>query len=326
MWLYGEVVRHCVSRYVLIGTWTIIVSVALVWGFQLSQMAQVSVRSFAEVENAMTGVERLVAYKFVPQEVARRLPGVTPPSGWPRGVVEFQGVAARYRPELPLVLQDVSVKVLPDERVGICGRTSSGKSTFGLLFFRIIEAEAGKIFIDGVDTRTLGLQDLRQRIGMIPQDPVLFRMAVRQNLDPFGHFDDERIWSCLHLVCMEDAIRSLEGELAYQCAERGQNFSVGQMQLLCIARTLLHNPGLVMMDDATANMDRTHLRGAMVLTIAHRISTIADSSKIAVFEQGKLEEIGTPGDLAARPGGLFRALLDEAQVELPTSAEVERAF
>ena len=98
------------------------------------------------------------------------------------------------------------------------------------------------------------------------------------------------------------------------------------MQLLCIARTLLHNPGLVMMDDATANMDRTHLRGATVLTIAHRISTIADSSKIAVFEQGKLEEIGTPGDLAARPGGLFRALLDEAQVELPTSAEVERAF
>ena len=274
----------------------------------------------------MTGVERLVAYKFVPQEVARRLPGVTPPSGWPQGVVEFQGVAARYRPGLPLVLQDVSVKVLPDERVGICGRTSSGKSTFGLLFFRIIEAEAGKISIDGVDTRTLGLQDLRQRIGMIPQDPVLFRMAVRQNLDPFGHFDDERIWSCLHLVCMEDAIRSLEGELAYQCAERGQNFSVGQMQLLCIARTLLHNPGLVMMDDATANMDRTHLRGAMVLTIAHRISTIADSSKIAVFEQGKLEEIGTPGDLAARPGGLFRALLDEAQVELPTSAEVERAF
>lgn len=163
---------------------------------------------------------------------------------------------------------------------------------------------------------------------MIPQDPVLFRMSVRRNLDPFGHYDDERIWSCLRLVCMEDSIRGLEGDLAYQCAEGGQNFSVGQMQLLCIARTLLHNPGLVMMDEATANVDvasdeiiqrsiRTHFHGATVLTIAHRISTIADADKVAVFEQGLLREFDAPTELATRPDGLFRAFLSEAQCELP---------
>jgi ABC-type multidrug transport system fused ATPase/permease subunit len=198
----------------------------------------------------------------------------------------------------------------------------------GLLLFRIIELDAGQILIDGVDIRKLGLRDLRQGIAMIPQDPVLFRMSVRQNIDPFSRFDDARIWECLRLVCMDKAIEALGDGLGHLCAEGGSNFSVGQMQLLCIARALLQEPGMVMMDEATANVDvasdeiiqrtiREHFKDATVLTIAHRLSTIVDSSKIAVFDQGELKEFGSPQELAVRSGGLFRDLVIEAHCEIP---------
>lgn len=273
----------------------------------------------------MTGVERLVVYKHVPSEAAFHIEP-KPAVSWPRGNIEFCNVVARYRPGLPVVIRDISFKIEQGERVGICGRTGSGKSTVGLLLFRIIEIESGQILIDGMDTKNIGLRDLRQRIAMIPQDPVLFRMSVRQNIDPFSQYSDERIWACLRMVCMEEAINELPESLAYQCSEGGANFSLGQMQLLCIARALLQEPGLVMMDEATANVDiksdeiiqraiRTNFAAATMLTIAHRISTIIDSNKVAVFEAGELKEFGTPHELV-RKGGLFQAFVTEAQCEL----------
>merc|ERR1712070_493992 len=312
----------------------VVVGIALVWGFQLSGLSQFVVRNFSEVENIMTGVERLVVYKHVPGEAAFHIEP-KPPVCWPRGDIEFRNVVARYRPGLPIVIKGVSFKISQGEHVGICGRTGSGKSTVGLLLFRIIEIESGQIFIDGMDTKNIGLRDLRQRIAMIPQDPVLFRMSVRQNIDPFSQYSDERIWTCLRLVCMEEAIKELQDGLAYQCSEGGANFSLGQMQLLCIARALLQEPGLVMMDEATANVDvksdeiiqsaiRTNFAAATVLTIAHRISTIIDSNKVAVFEAGELKEFGTPHELV-KQGGLFQAFVAEARCELgpEPGAEVE---
>lgn len=309
----------------------VMVGIALVWGFQLSGLLQFCVRSFAEVENTMTGVERLVAYKHVPQE-AEYVMEPRPAEGWPRGDIELRNVSARYRPNLPLVLKDVSLHIQEGERVGICGRTGSGKSTMFLVLFRMIEAEGGQILIDGRDTKTIGLRDLRQGISIIPQDPILFRMTVRQNLDPFNMYEDEQIWKCLDLVCMGSAIRALSGELSFLCAEGGTNFSLGQMQLLCIARALLRDPGIVMMDEATANVDaasdeiiqrtiRSHFAKATVLTIAHRLSTIADSTKIAVFEQGSLCEFGKPQELVER-GGALADLFAEAGIEVPKEDKV----
>eukprot|EP00928_Gymnodinium_smaydae_P031980 TRINITY_DN23293_c0_g1_i1.p1 TRINITY_DN23293_c0_g1~~TRINITY_DN23293_c0_g1_i1.p1 ORF type:complete len:1367 (-),score=172.97 TRINITY_DN23293_c0_g1_i1:180-4280(-) len=306
----------------------VIVGVALVWGFQLSGMLQFCVRSFAEVENTMTGMERLVAYKHVPQE-ASHVCNPQLADTWPTGEIELRNVCARYRPELPLVLKNVSLRISPGERVGICGRTGSGKSTMGLLLFRIVEIESGSIFFDGQDTRQIGLTDLRERICMIPQDPIIFRMTVRDNLDPFHSHTDEDIWRCLQLVCMDQAIRALAGELYFLCAEGGANFSLGQLQLLCIARALLRKPGIVMMDEATANVDsasdeiiqrtiRSHFVNVTVLTIAHRLSTIADSSKIAVFEKGEVIEFGAPHDLVRNKGALA-AMFQEAGVVLPFS-------
>jgi len=305
----------------------VMVGIGLVWAFQLSGMLQFCVRSFAEVENTMTGVERLVAYKHVPQEAPHMLEP-SPSKEWPGGEIELRNVSARYRPELPLVLEGVNMHIMPGERVGMCGRTGSGKSTMGLLLFRIVEVESGQIFFDGQDTKLIGLRDLRQRICMIPQEPIIFRMTVRDNLDPFGTYDDKDIWRCLELVCMDSAIRALTGGLSFLCAEGGTNFSLGQMQLLCIARALLQKPGIVMMDEATANVDavsdeiiqstvRSHFANITVLTIAHRLSTIVDSSKIAVFDKGALIEFGTPQELVDKAGALA-ALFKEACIELPS--------
>lgn len=307
----------------------VMVGIALVWAFQLSGLLQFCVRTFAEVENTMTAVERLVAYKHVPQEAAYVLEP-RPSIPWPMGDIEFRNVTARYRADLPLVLKDVSLHILPGDRVGICGRTGSGKSTMGLILFRIVEVESGQIFIDGRETKTIGLLDLRQRIAMIPQDPILFRMTVRRNLDPFDLHTDEQIWEALKLVFMDSAIKALSGDLSYLCAEGGTNFSLGQMQLLCIARALLQRPGVVMLDEATANVDaesdeiiqrtiRSRFNAITVLTIAHRLSTIADSTKIAVFDQGELREFGPPSDLVEKEGGLLKAFFREAGIHLASS-------
>lgn len=310
----------------------VMVGIALVWGFQLSGLLQFCVRSFAEVENTMTGVERLVAYKYVPQEAAH-IQEPRPAKTWPKGEIELRNVSARYRPNLPLVLRNVSLHIRPGERVGICGRTGSGKSSLLLILFRIVEVDSGQVFIDGQDTRTIGLRDLRQRIAIIPQDPILFRMPVRQNMDPFGMYTDAQIWKALELVCMDKAVRALEGDLSFLCAEGGTNFSLGEMQLLCIARALLREPGVVMMDEATANVDaasdeiiqttiRSQFKNSTVLTIAHRLSTIADSMKIAVLEQGEVAEFGTPKDLVQQ-GGALQAFFSEAGIEVPSAPEIK---
>jgi len=310
----------------------IMMGIALVWGFQLSGLLQFAVRGFAEVENTMTGVERLVAYKFVPQE-AEHVLEPRPVEAWPKGEIELRNVDVRYRPELPLVLRNVSLHIHPGERVGICGRTGSGKSTVGLILFRIVEVDSGQILFDGQDTKNIGLRDLRQRICMIPQDPVIFRRSVRENLDPFQTYQDVQIWKSLELVGMDASIRKLSGELSFLCAEGGSNFSLGQKQLLCIARALLQKPGIVMLDEATANVDaasdeiiqrtvRSHFTNITVLTIAHRLSTIADSTKIAVFDAGELIEFGTPTDLVARKGALAAMFQESGVVLHPEMCEI----
>ena len=180
---------------------------------------------------------------------------VTPDASWPsKGEVEFRQLVVRYRPKLPTVLKGVSLTVAAGTKVGICGRTGSGKSTLALTVFRIIEAEEGTIWIDGVDIATLRLEELRSRITMIPQDPVLFAGPLRYSLDPVGAYSDTAIWDAIDAVNLRSFVEGMESGLDSQVADGGENLSAGQRQLLCVARAVLEKPKILLMDEATSNI------------------------------------------------------------------------
>lgn len=206
------------------------------------------------------------------------------------------------------------------------GRTGAGKSTITLALFRIIEPTEGNICIDGVDITTIGLHDLRSKLSIIPQDPVLFSGSVRFNLDPFDEHTDEQIWKVLELAHLKDFVKGLPTGLLYQINEAGENLSVGQRQLICLARALLKNSKILILDEATASVDyvtdsliqetiRKEFSNATTITIAHRINTIMDSTKILVLDQGRLQEYDTPQTLLQNPNSMFSSLVKSAQLE-----------
>ncbi|RMZ52713.1 hypothetical protein APUTEX25_000832 [Auxenochlorella protothecoides] len=309
-----------------------LVGLGLSQSLQLGGMLQWAVRQASEVENHMTSVERMLAYTRLPQEPPTLAQGgPPPPKGWPgAGMLQYDDVTAVYREGLPPVLHDLSFTLEGGLSCGVVGRTGSGKSSLLLTLFRLIPVTHGAIRLGGVDTARLALDALRRQIAIIPQDPVLFSGSLRGNLDPWNAFDDHRLWEVLGAVQLGPVVRALGG-LEGRMQEAGDNLSVGQRQLFCLARALLQGASILALDEATANVDRAtdvliqeavrtfSKTGAgddgrarrTVLVIAHRIHTIMDCDRLLVLSDGHLVESGEPGFLA-RGRGVFSRLVRAA--------------
>uniref|UniRef100_A0A3Q4AMX3 Cystic fibrosis transmembrane conductance regulator n=1 Tax=Mola mola TaxID=94237 RepID=A0A3Q4AMX3_MOLML len=297
------------------------VGLALTYSVTLMGMFQWGVRQSAEVENMMTSVERVVEYTELeceaPWETKKR-----PPPDWPsKGLVTFDRVSFSYSDDSPAVLHNLKAMFRPQEKVGIVGRTGAGKSSLVSALFRLAEPE-GKIYIDGILTSEIGLHDLRQRMSIIPQDPVLFTGSMRKNLDPFNQHTDEELWNSLREVQLKSVVEELPGKLETVLAESGSNFSVGQRQLVCLARAILRKNRILIIDEATANVDprtdeliqatiRDKFRECTVLTIAHRLNTIIDSDRILVLDAGTIHAYDEPYNLLQDENGIFYKMVQQ---------------
>ncbi|KAF9937446.1 hypothetical protein BGZ67_001284 [Mortierella alpina] len=303
-----------------------LVGLSLTYALNITQTLNWLVRQYTEVETNIVAVERLQEYVDLPPEAPEKLDDHDhqPPQDWPaEGRVEFVDYETRYRPGLELVLRGVNCSIRPHEKIGICGRTGAGKSSLTLSLFRIIESVRGQIFVDGIDISTLGLYDVRSRFSIIPQDPVLFAGTIRFNLDPLGTKSDMELWQALEDSYLKEYVSSLEGGLQAAVLEQGDNFSVGQRQLICLARALLRKTSLLVLDEATAAIDletdalvqaiiRQKFAECTILTIAHRIHTVMDSDRIMVLDQGKVVEFDSPFSLLSNPDSIFYSLAKES--------------
>ncbi|KAG0275987.1 hypothetical protein BGZ95_008143 [Linnemannia exigua] len=317
------------------------------------------VSALCDLQNNLVCVERIEEYTNKNPEAPAQT-NVALPKNWPQaGQIEFRNYSTRYREGLDLVIKNIDFTVQPTEKVGIVGRTGAGKSSLTLALFRIVEAanshwakashngddldadftkkdpastalekvqveeDGGSIWIDGVDISTVGLKDIRQHLAIIPQEPILFVGTVRDNLDPFEEMQDADLWEALERAHLKDHIVSLEGGLSFKVSQSGENFSVGQRSLICLARALLRKTKILVLDEATAAVDvetdeliqktiRSEFKDRTILTIAHRIKTVMDSDKILVLEKGRVEEFEAPAVLLQRPESLFYSLAHQA--------------
>ncbi|EOD24477.1 hypothetical protein EMIHUDRAFT_50939, partial [Emiliania huxleyi CCMP1516] len=302
-----------------------IAGLAVIWSFNLTITLNFLVLSTSELEAKGVSLERVLGYTALPPEAPREQPEADAQAereGWPvRGELRFEAVTLRYRPSLPPALDGFSCTIAAAERVGICGRTGAGKSSVAAALFRLVEVEAGRISLDGVDLRTLGLQRVRGRaLGIVTQEPVLFRGAVRRSLDPLDQFTDEALWGALRAVGMEPAVRGLADGLSSESEEGGVNWSLGERQLLCFARAVLRAPRVLLLDEATASIDhaadariqsalRTTMRETTLLTVAHRLHTVVDYDRILVLSAGRCVEAGAPHDLLRQEGSALSEMV-----------------
>jgi ABC-type multidrug transport system fused ATPase/permease subunit len=281
------------------------------------------VDSFSDVEAHITAIERVDAMTSVPQEKAMTTdPANAVPDSWPNhGKVEFQDVCLRYRPGLPLALNQLSFVVSPGQRCGVVGRTGAGKSSLTVALFRIVELDSGRIMLDGIDLAGLGLSDVRGRgMSIIPQDPFLTGTTLRECLDPFGVKGDDEILEALKTVRLAGEGADVQ-VLDTPVQEGGSNYSVGERQLLNIASALLSQPRVLVLDEATASIDyetdafvqqmlRTRFTNTTLITVAHRLNTIMDYDTILVMNEGRAAEIGPPKELLSNDKSLFSQLVD----------------
>nr|XP_050024147.1 multidrug resistance-associated protein 1-like [Dermacentor andersoni] len=274
-----------------------------------------------ELEANLVSAERLDEYRRLTPEAPWCLSWSADPA-WPRdGAVCFRSYSTRYREGLDLALNNINLDIQAGEKIGVVGRTGAGKSTMTLSLFRIVERCEGQIVVDGIDISTLGLHDLRSRITIIPQDPVLFHGTLRYNLDPTGTHGSEELWAALERAHLRDAFE--ESGLDFQVTEGGLNLSVGQRQLVCLARAVLRKTKILVLDEATASVDmetdllvqqtlREHMVDSTVITIAHRLHTVLHSDRVVVMEQGRIVEVGEPAKLLADGHTSFHSLAREA--------------
>uniref|UniRef100_A0A3Q4GBW8 ATP-binding cassette, sub-family C (CFTR/MRP), member 10 n=1 Tax=Neolamprologus brichardi TaxID=32507 RepID=A0A3Q4GBW8_NEOBR len=271
----------------------------------------------------LVSVERTEEYSTgLPIEPQHQNTKLSP--SWPEhGCLEFRNVALTYRDGLPNALDGVSLMVRPGEKIGIVGRTGSGKSTIFLALFRMVELSQGQILLDQLDITTVGLVQLRSRLAIIPQDPFLFSGTVRENLDPCGRHLEPELLDVLE-QCHLSPVVSRMGGLDAEVGERGRFFSAGQKQLLCLARALLTQAKVLCIDEATASVDhktdkllqqtiREKFQDKTVLTIAHRINTIMDCDRVLVMHAGKVVEFDSPVSLCQADNSIFHRLFSSAQ-------------
>lgn len=285
-------------------------------------MIQWGIRQTSELENQMTSVERVNQYSQIDQE--RSLESDTnkkPPLNWPSsGKIEFKNVYLNYGPLEPPVLKNLSFNIEPREKVGIVGRTGAGKSSLIAAVFQLAEIK-GTILIDNLDIQNLGLHEIRSIISIIPQEPVLFSGTMRKNLDPFDEYSDSVLWKALEGVELKQAVSDLPGGLNSKMSEGGSNFSVGQRQLVCLARAIVRNNKILVLDEATANVDpqtdtliqktiRNKFKDCTVLTIAHRLHTVMDSDKLLVMDTGTVVEFNHPHLLLTNKSSHFYKMVE----------------
>nr|XP_012224795.1 PREDICTED: probable multidrug resistance-associated protein lethal(2)03659 [Linepithema humile]XP_012224797.1 PREDICTED: probable multidrug resistance-associated protein lethal(2)03659 [Linepithema humile]XP_012224798.1 PREDICTED: probable multidrug resistance-associated protein lethal(2)03659 [Linepithema humile]XP_012224799.1 PREDICTED: probable multidrug resistance-associated protein lethal(2)03659 [Linepithema humile]XP_012224800.1 PREDICTED: probable multidrug resistance-associated prot len=283
----------------------------------LTMMLQWGIRQTAELESQLTSIERILEYSRLEEEpMIDGKPETKPPDDWPtKGLVEFKDVNLMYIRGGAHVLKSINFIVLPKEKIGIVGRTGAGKSSLINALFRLAYIE-GEIRIDDVSTDAIALHDFRSKISIIPQEPFLFTGSLRRNLDPFDQFSDAVLWQALQDVELKETISDMAGGLDTKVSDEGSNFSVGQRQLLCLARAIVKNNRIMVLDEATANIDpytdsliqktvKTKFVNCTVFTIAHRLNTIMDSDRIFVMDAGCLVEFDHPYILLQRKGRFY---------------------
>ncbi|XP_016987824.1 multidrug resistance-associated protein 1 isoform X5 [Drosophila rhopaloa] len=327
--MVGNLIILFASLFAVLGGQTNpgLVGLSVSYALQVTQTLNWLVRMTSDIETNIVSVERIKEYGETKQEAAWELEqDKSKPKNWPQeGRVEFQNFQVRYREGLDLVLRGVSFDIRGGEKVGIVGRTGAGKSSLTLALFRIIEAAGGRISIDGVDIASMGLHMLRSRLTIIPQDPVLFSGSLRVNLDPFEIKTDDEIWKALELSHLKSFVKSLAAGLNHEISEGGENLSVGQRQLVCLARALLRKTKVLVLDEATAAVDletddliqktiRTEFKECTVLTIAHRLNTILDSDKVIVLDKGQITEFASPTELLDNPKSAFYSMAKDANL------------
>ncbi|KAL6333302.1 hypothetical protein AAG906_028485 [Vitis piasezkii] len=293
----------------------------LSYALNITNLLSGVLRNASAAENSLNAIERVCTYIDLPSEAPATIENNRPPPGWPSsGSIKFQDIVLHYRPELPPVLHGLSFKISPSEKLGIAGRTGAGKSSMINALFRIVELESGRILIDEYDISKFGLTDLRKVLSIIPQSPILFSGTVRFNLDPFNEHNDADLWKALKRAHLKDFIRMNSFGLDAEVLERGENFSVGQRQLLSLARALLRRSKILILDEATAAVDvktdaliqktiREEFKTCTMLIIAHRLNTIIDCDRILVLDSGQVLEYDTPEELLLNEGSSFSKMV-----------------
>lgn len=286
---------------------------ALSQSMMLTNCMQFGVRKITLTLQQLTNVERILEYTRLDKDNQTDL---EPPTNWPQtGTICFNKMCLRYHPDVPPTISDFTLDIQSGWKVGIVGRTGAGKSSLIAALFRLAIVD-GSTSIDGIDTASISLKFLRSRISIIPQEPVLFSTTIRSNLDPFNQSSDDDLWKALEAVELKSTIP----ELDFVVTEAGSNFSIGQRQLICLARAILRKNRILVLDEATANVDtqtdaliqrtiRERFVNSTVITIAHRLRTIMDSDRILVMEAGKILEFDDPYSLLQNPHGAFSQMV-----------------
>ncbi|KMT10477.1 hypothetical protein BVRB_5g116010 [Beta vulgaris subsp. vulgaris] len=298
-----------------------IAGLAVTYGLTLNSRLPNAIWSLCHWQTKMISVERILQFLSIPSEAPLIIEENRPDCSWPsHGEIRVQNLKVRYAPHLPLVLHGVTCTFPGAMKTGIVGRTGSGKSTLIQALFRIVEPTAGQIVIDGIDISSIGLEDLRSRLSIIPQDPTMFQGTLRSNLDPLEQYTDEQIWDTLDKCQLGDQVRKMERKLDSNVHENGENWSMGQKQLVCLGRVLLKKSKVLILDEATASVDTTtdnliqitlkrHFHGCTLITIAHRMTSVLDSDMVLLLSHGVVQEYDSPTTLLQNKSSSFSQLV-----------------
>ncbi|CAN0881717.1 ABC transporter C family member 8 [Linum grandiflorum] len=300
-----------------------LVGLSLSYALSLTGTHVFMIRWHCNLGNYIVSVERMKQFMHIQPEPAAIVEDKRPPSSWPEnGRIELQELKVRYRANAPLVLKGISCRFKEGSRIGVVGRTGSGKTTLISALFRLVEPDSGRILIDGLDICSMGLKDLRMKLSVIPQEPTLFRGSVRTNLDPLGLYTDDQIWEALDKCQLKPTISTLPNLLDSSVSDEGENWSAGQRQLFCLGRVLLRRNKILVLDEATASIDsstdsilqkiiRQEFAECTVITVAHRVPTVIDSDMVMVLSYGELLEYDEPSRLMKTSDSSFSKLVAE---------------